>query len=182
MRAVLTAIEREEAESRDEEAEAQRAEAAAAEPEELTISDEVLFGEPPDVVEADTEGLPPMRARLVRFFAWLAALRADRERKETGRHAFLRSMNAPVVTEAEITELVASDKMSWIRHILSLGSSPTRRPLHPRAATSANSCWHGCKASSTIATSRSAPMTKCAARSRTATPRFPCSKAACPTS
>ena len=90
------------------------------------------------------------------------------ERKPGGMRSFANT-NAPVVTEAEITELVASDKMSWIRHIL--GRSARRRlaaSLHPRAATSANSCWHGCKASSTIATSRSAPMTKCAARSRTA--------------
>ena len=131
VRAVLTAIEREEAQSRDEEAEAEeQAQAArAAEPaEELVISDEVMFGEAPDVVEADTEGLPPMRARLVRFFAWLDVLRAARDEKEAARHAFLRSMNAPVVTEAEITELVASDKMSWVRHILSLSSQPTAAP------------------------------------------------------
>ena len=87
-----------------------------------------MFGEPPPDIAADTDGLPPMRARLVRFFAWLAALRADRDEKEAGRHAFLRAMGAPVVTEAEITELVASEKMSWVRHILALGSSPTAAP------------------------------------------------------
>ena len=128
VRNVLTMIEREEAAALDEaEAEEQRAEAVAAEPEELVVSDAVMFGEPPDL-GADTEGLPPMRARLVRFFAWLDALRTDRDEKEAGRRAFLRAQGAPAVTAAEITELVASEKMSWVRHILGLATDPKAAP------------------------------------------------------
>jgi hypothetical protein len=135
VRNVLTMIEREEAESRDEEAEAEeQAQAARApEPEELVISDEVLFGEPPDDIDADVTGLPPMRARLVKFTAWIAALRADRDQKEAGRHAFLRAMGAPVVTQQQIDELRQGEKQGWIRHILGLASDPKAAPPPTRA-------------------------------------------------
>lgn len=64
---------------------AARAEAEQA----LEVSDEVMDGEPPDDIEVNTESLPPQRARLMRFCAWLDAKRADLDSMEAGRATYL---------------------------------------------------------------------------------------------
>ena len=93
------------------------------------ITDAVMFGEPPDNIEADTDRAC-RRCALVWCGSRPGSLRSalTATQKEAGRHAFLASMGAPVVTEAEITELVASRQDGWVRHIFSLASHPTAAP------------------------------------------------------
>jgi len=66
-------------------AEAAEAAALAGAEQALEVSDEVLDGEPPAAIEVGAEGLPPQRARLVRFRAWWDAKRADLDSMEAGR-------------------------------------------------------------------------------------------------
>jgi hypothetical protein len=59
--------------------------------------------EPPSAadlgIEIKVRNLPPARARLARFAAWLAALKAELSAAEQGRAQFLRELDVPAVTE-----------------------------------------------------------------------------------
>jgi len=77
-----------------------------------------LTGEPPDDMNVDTAGLPPQRARLARYQAWVARTKAELDALETGRARFLESVGAPAVTEEKIAALIESDRLglvSWMR-------------------------------------------------------------------
>lgn len=79
--------------------------------------------EPPEIAAALTNGLSPMRARLVRFVAWLAALEAEHASLVTGRGKYLTSMGVPQMTEAAIRKLIAEDKTGLLSMIASGGTA-----------------------------------------------------------
>jgi hypothetical protein len=75
-------------------------------------------GEPPGDLDVDTYGVPPQRARLARYQAWLVRTQAELEALTAGRARFLESMGAPAVTEEKIAALIESDRLglvSWMR-------------------------------------------------------------------
>lgn len=107
---------------------ARRAEAEAAEAEAAADDAALVFrtAEPPDTVVADTDGLSPMRARLVRFVAWLTALQAEHDALSAGRAKYLAEIGLPAMTEAAIKKLVADDKSGLLAM---MGGSVTKHQL-----------------------------------------------------
>src|SRR5947209_3485090 len=100
-------LDRAEAEAADAERQAEIAAAQAA-AEAVEVAELFYSGEPPDDVEADTEGLPPQRARLVRFAAWLGHLEQQLADLERGREAYLESMGAPTLTQSKLDALISA--------------------------------------------------------------------------
>jgi hypothetical protein len=86
--------------------------------------------EPPDAealgIASKVRSLPPARARLCRFQAWIASLKAELEQAEAGRARFLQQMEVPAVTDASLQALVAEDKQGFVKWLLR-GGSVTRQ-------------------------------------------------------
>jgi hypothetical protein len=103
------------------EAERQRRDAEA---QELTedqrlqaLAEVVREQDPPsaDELDVDVDGLPPARARLVRFAAWQRSLQEQLDSQETGRAAFMEQMGAPARTEEKIAQLIEADTSNFLR-------------------------------------------------------------------
>jgi hypothetical protein len=73
--------------------------------------------EPPEAAELaiEVDNLPPMRARLVRFAAWVSGLQKRLSDLEQGRGAFLKSIGVPTLTEKAIDDLIAKDKTRFLQ-------------------------------------------------------------------
>jgi hypothetical protein len=89
----------------DEQAALDTAEAAAA---------AFLTSEPPDDVTADTDGMSPMRARLVRFVAWVASLEAEHAALAEGRANYLKAQRIPEITAAALKKLADEGKTGLV--------------------------------------------------------------------
>lgn len=86
-------------------------------------------GDPPsaEALGVDVAGLPPSRAALIRFAAWVAAVTSELEALERGRDEFARQIGVPAVTQAELDALIEKDKsgfLSWLRS----GANKSERP------------------------------------------------------
>lgn len=70
---------------------------------------EVSAMEPPALPAAVTNGMLPMRARLLAYTRWIADLETELERLTAGRAAWLEKQGVPALTKAKIAALIKSD-------------------------------------------------------------------------
>lgn len=84
-------------------------------------------GDPPeaDGLGIDVTSLPPARAMLARFAAWLNATRAELDQLETGRARLLETLGVPALTAARIKELVESDTTRFLNWMAAGGAGLT---------------------------------------------------------
>lgn len=94
----------------------------------------VLDTEPPDDLKVDVRGLLPQRARLVRFEAWQADLKAKLDALRAGRERYLELLGVAVRTEAKIAEIVEADRTGLLDAMRAGGAfSPPKLRAHERA-------------------------------------------------
>lgn len=84
--------------------------------------------EPPsaEALGIDTAGLPPQRARLVRYVAWCDRCRQELQELEAARAAYLTAMGVPVVTEERLRTLIESDTSNYLAWIKSRAPALTK--------------------------------------------------------
>ena len=117
--------------ARIEAATAEHAALQAAEQAAQTIRD----AEPPEIAAALTNGLSPMRARLVRFVAWVESLQAEHDLLVAGREQYLTSMGIAPATAASLAALIKADKTGLIEAMSQGGKGLSQHQLrsHERA-------------------------------------------------
>jgi hypothetical protein len=129
-------LDREDAQARVEADRVRRAaDEAAAEAQAENLRQAFSVAEPPDDLDVDTTNLSPMRARLVRYHAWVVDLERQHEQLVTGRSAYLQAMGVPAATQAAIDKLIKQDRDGLIGLIAAGGkiSKPQLRDHERRA-------------------------------------------------
>jgi hypothetical protein len=87
--------------------------------------------EPPGAEElgVDVAGLPPARARLARFIAWIERTRRELQDMTDGRARLLEEAGVPAVTEKKIRELVDNDTMGLVSWMRAGAKAPSEREI-----------------------------------------------------
>lgn len=88
------------------------------------IAERMREGEPPDDLDVDTAGLPPMRARLARYQAWVSGKRAELEQAKQARPHLVAAQGKPAETEARRAAMKAEDEKALLEWALNKVADP----------------------------------------------------------